>query len=129
MQNWAVELAKEFKNRDNKDIQHIVLGTVVKEFPDIKIKIKDGIILTKNNLVIASSLLEGYNREFEVQNINGTTNSVNDGGQDASSHSHILTSLQGNIVYKDYGLKNGDEVILLTNDEQLYFAIDKGVRL
>ena len=138
------ELAKMFKDRDPIKYMGPVVGTVLSPPPEIKIQADKDIILDKSHLVIGASVLDGYERKYEIQgNIKfndsncGNTNSVNDGGYQASNHSHILESVNINTQYTADGqikttdtLKEGDKVILIpSQDEQTYFLIDWAVRL
>lgn len=138
------ELAKMFKDREPIRYKGPIVGTVLSPPPEIKIQIDKNIILDKEHLVICASVLDGYERTYEVggnMKFNdsncGNTNSVNDGGYQASSHSHILESVNINTQYTAGGqikttdtLKEGDKVILMpSTDEQIYFLIDWAVRL
>ena len=134
-----VELASLFKERDNQTFMGIQLAKVIKPLPDIQLQIGKDILLEKDDLYISQHLLEGYKRNVKiVGNIdigNVQTTSVNDGGENASSHSHEVsikaksTTITGEQTNEAY-LKAGDYVIIIpTQDEQTYFVIDKGVRL
>jgi hypothetical protein len=138
------ELAKMFKEREPIRYRGPIVGTVLSPPPEIKIQIDKNIILDKGHLVICGSILDGYERTYEVQgNVKfndsncGNTNSVNDGGYQASGHSHTIESVNINTQYTADGqikttdtLKEGDKVILIpSQDEQTYFLIDWAVRL
>ena len=138
------ELAKMFKDREPIRYMGPVVGTVLSPPPEIKIQIDKKIILDKNHLVISASILSDYKRKYELQGnikINdsdcGNTNVVNDGGYQASDHSHTIESISINTQYTADGeikatdtLKEGDKVILIpSQDEQTYFLIDWAVRL
>lgn len=129
MEDWATELAKDdIKNTNPSRIGNIV-GSVININP-LKISILDGnIILQKEHLYICNSLRNDYIRQFTLQNFTGTTNSVNDGGDNASSHSHNINSLEGEIKFTDT-LKIDDKVLLVsTVNEQTWFIIDKITKL
>lgn len=53
------ELAKLFKERENKQYGGPQLGKVVTVPPDIKISLGDKIILTKKHLIIADHVVAG----------------------------------------------------------------------
>lgn len=132
-----VELAKMFKERNNKSWSGIQVGVVEYEFPEIKIRLGDVILLDKSKLLFSSHVLSGYEREFAIEGDLEFTDS--DAGQTSvnSSHSHSIQSLSVNTQYKSNGkikltdtLKKGDKVILVpTADEQYYYVIDKAVTL
>lgn len=104
------EISKLFKERENPKAFSVEIGTIINTFPDIKIKLGDEgkIILTKENIFFASSVIDNYKR-----------NCVIDAQQ----------TLTGTIVLKEY-LKVEDQVILIpTPDNQKYYLIDKVVEL
>lgn len=154
------ELAKMFKDRENKLYRGPIVGIVISPPPEIKIKIDDNIILEKRHLVIGASVLKDYKRRvilsgerirFSQSNppkYIGETSEVNDGGQGASNHSHIIKDInidtisspspqilieatreQDYIVTTDT-FKVDDKVILIpAMDENTYFLIDWAVTL
>ena len=124
--NWDIELAKKFKNRDNKQQIGNVVGKVISVLPDLKVSILEGqIVLNKEQLYISVLLENIYKREYEISNIVGKTDAVNDGGDNASSHFHSIETLKGTITFIDT-LKVNDEVLLIpTADEQTWFIVDK----
>ncbi|MGE8080515.1 DUF2577 family protein [Peribacillus loiseleuriae] len=98
------ELAKMFKDREQKIPPSMTTGIVISPPPNVQIRLNDVIVLYKHKLVIASSMLTEYNR---LATIDGT---------------------QVQITMKDT-IKPGDEVILMpVMDGQLYFVLDKAVR-
>lgn len=138
------ELAKMFKERENKPYMGPQIGEVISPPPNIQVRLGGKIILTKDNLVIAAHVLNNYTRQFSIEgNISfsdsdcGTTDSVNDGGYEANSHSHTIETLNIDTTFNSNGtmaftdtLKQGDKVILIpSTDEQIYFLIDKAVTL
>lgn len=142
MMDGISELAKLFRERENKPYLGPHIGRVISPPPDIQIALGDRIILTKENLLIASHILKDYEREFSVEgqlqfsqgNPGETSNSsVGDHG----THSHMVTNLNIDTSYQSAGkikwtdsLKSEDEVILIpTTNEQQYFVIDKVVKL
>lgn len=145
----------------------INIGTVTNDFPDIKIKVND-LELDKDFFMFPATMLKGYKRaivaegnafiKFDPEFAETTekeplqTNSVNDGGENASSHSHMVQAHDhkvkklnlttepqnfkltasgddGNkkfMTYTDYELKKGDKVaIQQTSDLQIYIVLAK----
>lgn len=122
-----MELAKLLKERENPSTSGIQVGKVVVGFPDIKISAGDKIILDRDDLVFSAHILKNYRRDFEIENIDGETDSINVG--DHGTHKHKINTLKATIKFTDE-LKIGDEVILIpTTDEQTYYVLDKVVRL
>lgn len=62
MMDGISELAKLFKERENKPIMGIQIGKVLSPFPNVKIGLGDRIILDKENLVISELI---YNKILE----------------------------------------------------------------
>lgn len=116
--NWDIELAKKFKERDKKQRIGNIVGKVINTSP-LKISILDGqVVLSGEQLYISISLENSYKREFETSNIEGKMSNV-------SSHLHIIESLKGTITFTDT-LKVNDEVLLIpTEGEQTWFIVDK----
>lgn len=135
------ELAVLFKERDNKYYLGPQIGKVISPLPEIKVELGEKIILVKEHLIIASHILEDYEREFWIeghmefsQKDVGETDRASVG--EHGSHDHIVENLSVNAQYQSSGkikwtdsLKEGDEVILIpTTNEQQYYVIDKVVR-
>lgn len=135
-----MEVMKEVGS-SNK-LPEIEIGTIVHveetedRLVDIKVKIND-LEITKDNLYISDHLIKEHKRKIRTDTILkpkiiAPTNSVNDGGRDASSHLHELESLKiidSNIYTRDT-LKVGDLVsVLATRDRQTYFVLNRMVRL
>jgi hypothetical protein len=116
MMNGINELAKMFKDRNNKPYLGPITGTIISAPPEIKISCFDGaVILTKSKVIIAASVLEGYERKISISG--------------ASAAPSPVSTMDGTLTFTDT-LKPGDEVILVpTTDEQTYFLMDKAVRL
>ena len=145
MDKEIYEFARLLKDRDNKIFEGFIVGTVLEMSSDPKIQISPDEILHKENLIFAASLLDGYEREFEITGADmlftdencGETSVVNDGGLYANDHSHTITeisidtntlSVKGKIKWVD-ALKNGDTVILVpSSNDQMYIVIDKAVQ-
>lgn len=148
------ELAKMFKERESIKYMGPIVGTVLSPPPEIKIQIDKNIILDKGNLVVGASILKEYKRKIIIEGEKikfnqsnpptyiGTTDSVNDGGMGASSHTHKIVDININIPVRIEATKEssyiettdtineGDKVILIpSQDEQIYFLIDWAVRL
>ncbi len=129
MQDWDVKLAEELKKRENPNMLGPIIGTVVSPPPSLKISILEGqVFITK--CYVLDNLLSGYTRIISIpmQSAAGTTNSVDDGGDNASSHSHNIQSLQLSEVTFNFNdtLKPGDQVFLMpTSDNQVYFLVGK----
>ena len=103
-----VEIAKMFKDRDNTEYDGYVIGDVISDFPDIKIKIDNGIILDNTHLVFSAHLIKGYTREIEIVD---------------SNNQKII----GKLKMKDTIVK-GDKVILFpSKNSQSYVVTDKAV--
>lgn len=129
MKDWDVKLAEELKKRQNPNMLGPIIGTVISSPPELMISILEGqVFITK--CYVLDNLLSGYTRTISIpmQAAAGTTNSVDDGGDNASSHSHNIQSLQLSEVTFNYNdtLKPGDQVFLIpTNDNQVYFLVGK----
>lgn len=112
----AVELARLFKERDNNNPLGPVVGIVVSPPPAIQVSLGDKILLDSSDLIIASKVLEGYERKVSIDGVS-TTDPL------------PISKIEGNLIYKDT-LKPGDSVILVPSaDEQTYFLIDRAVSL
>lgn len=104
------ELAKLFKERDNKPYLGPQLGNVINPPPEIKVSLGEKIILTKEHLVLSAHILKDYVREFEIESVD-------------------IECSKGKIKFTDT-LKIGDQVMLIpTTDEQKYYVIDKVVNI
>jgi hypothetical protein len=122
-----------FKERDNKPYIGPQIGKVIIPPPDIKIALGDNIILEKDRLRISASVLNNYEREIEITNGEGVTTLVQPLPPDPPTTSETWgmtnTNIKGKMKYTDT-LKSGDEVILIPSDDaQIYYLIDKVVRL
>lgn len=104
---WAEDLAKEFKNRDNKKPFGAILGDVINIEP-LKISIFDNkVMLTGEHFYVCNSLTDKYVRQADIE-INGTVN-------------------DSKITYKNI-LKVGDKVLCIpSSDGQSFYIIDKVV--
>lgn len=129
MNEWAENLAGEFKSRNNKACVGMVIGEVISPPPALTVSIMEGQIIVRNPY-IAEHLLVGYKRRVNVRlaAAEGTTNSAScsDG-----SHSHrIMTAgIPDTDITTLDTLKAGDSVIVYSGDNQNYFVLSKAVRL
>lgn len=131
MEDYSVKLAKLFKERENISFIGIQIGKVISPPPEIKIQLGKEIILTKDKLIFCASVLNGYKRLIEIPQTNttGKTDSVSIGDHGSHLHNVAELGLTGELIFTDT-LKQGDEIILFpTQDEQLFFVLDKAVRL
>lgn len=100
--SWDVELAKQFRNRDNKGVDEAVIGTVISESP-LSVSLFNGsVILNSSNSYICSSLgvLQGI---------------------------CIVDGKEGTFII-DRSLKAGNKVLCVpSNSGQTYFIADKVV--
>lgn len=141
MDEAFVEFASVLKGVTKSIPKHegFIVGKVISPPNDIRISIDEAIILDKSHLIIASHVLNDYERKFEVFDAEiqftaencGSTNTV-------SNHSHTIQSLnvdsqtlkaKGKFKWTDT-LKEGELVILVpSQNEQMYILIDKAVEL
>lgn len=134
------------KDRENQPYKGFIMGTVINPFPEIKIALNDKIMLEKDKLIFASHLIS----EKSTENIDKSmtiSGDLSGGNDDASTAIGSLTFYDGTTTGNKetimdininkgtsytayYDLMVGDEVILIpSQDEQIYFVADKGVRL
>lgn len=125
------ELAAMLQGNKPQPTPSITTGVVVSPPPNAKIRFNEVIVLDNSHLIFSAAMLGGYKRQFKFSDKDcGTTNSVNDGGQGASSHSHKITTLNVDTeVTFTNTVEVGDEVILMpVNDGQQFYVLDKAVR-
>lgn len=138
IKNGGADPTDETKQKES-EFPGFFVGTVEIAPPEIQIRLSPEIVLFKENLIIAASVLKDYEREFEIfegeiqfTDANcGQTNNV-------SNHSHAIESLnvdsdtftaKGKIKWTDE-LVEGDKVILVpAQNENMYILIDKAVEL
>lgn len=143
---WENRLAKIIKKRENPEFIGPIICRVINPPPEIKISGLSGkLLLDKDDLYINASVLTDYKRTFISEGIVdlddskcGQTDSVYDGGYQATSHKHILDTLEvtdgmfaaeGELTLTNT-LKKDDEVLLLpTNSNQKFFLICKVKKL
>ena len=104
MSSYDIELAKEFKGRDNESYIGVMVGIVENASP-LTISIFDGAgIFTDENLYVCKNATE-YRIPFSLNGYEGAT-------------------VSGTITHE--GLKSGDRVaVIATEDNQKLFVIDK----
>lgn len=125
------ELAKMLKEREPKPTLSMTTGIVLSPPPTPKIRLNDVIVLKKEQLIFAASVLDGYGRKLKFLDADwGLTSTVSDGGRDASPHNHTVNlAAEDTPVEWTDTLIEGDEVILMpVVDGQLYYVLDKAVR-
>lgn len=67
MKQWAVEMAKREKDRENLKLNGITIGKVINPLPEVKIHVQnEEVILDKDDIVVAQMIYSSY------QNIDGT---------------------------------------------------------
>jgi hypothetical protein len=97
MEQWSIQLAKLFKERNNPSPIGVVIGKVISGLPNLSVAIGDEILLDADQLIIANRL---YHMHYH---------------DDDEYHTPIPISLSV-----------GDLVILLpTANQQMYAVIDK----
>lgn len=139
MNDPYVEMAKMLKERDNKIYSGYNVGEIVEDFPSIKIRTDENILLDKEELLFSAHLLRDYEWEYEI--VEGEIQFVDTNCGDTtvdSLHSHQIESLnvdtntlksKGKIKWVNT-IKKGDKVLLIpSGDEQTYVVIDKVVTL
>lgn len=105
MKQWAVDLAKEFKNRDNKEFIGAIVGDVLSVNP-LKIGIEDNqIILDHSHFWLCGSLKE-YAKNATIT----ATGNIN---TDAT------------ITYKNILSLNDKVLVIASEDNQTFFIVDK----
>jgi len=125
------ELAKLFKERDTMKVPSITTGIVEALPPEPVIRLSPQIAPDKTQLIFASNLISGYERNIKFTDENcGTTTTDSDGGDNASPHNHGIKSLNVDTLMQwTDTLEIGDEVIVIpVMDSQMYYVIDKAVR-
>lgn len=128
MNNWADDVANEFKSRDNKKAIGMVIGEVLTPPPALSVSIMEGQIVVRNPY-IAEHLLTGYKRRINIR-LAAAEGSTNSASCSDGTHSHRLTTVgvpDTDITTLDT-LKAGDSVIVYSGDNQNYFVLDRAVR-
>ena len=128
--NWAVEMALEFKKRDNESPLTAILGEVISIEP-LKIAVYDNkVILTSKEFRLCSSLVNSYVNKADVtiKPYSVSVNATDSRGDSISSLSvSNKTDYDVEIRYKQV-LKKGDIVLCLPlANGQKYVIVDKVV--
>lgn len=118
------ELAMMFKSNEPKTTPSMTTGFVIASPPEPQIRLNDVIVLDKENLIFAASIVEGYERRLKFTDTDCGTTTV------ASQHNHGIATINVDTFAQwTDTIKPGDEVILMpVADGQLYFVLDKAVR-
>ncbi|KYG92348.1 hypothetical protein A0U40_05235 [[Bacillus] sp. KCTC 13219] len=118
------ELASLFKERNQKSIPSISTGIVISSPPNPQIRLNDVVILHKENLIFAASIVAGYERKIKFSDVNCGQTAI------SSNHNHIIEQINIDTLARwTDTIVEGDEVILVpVGDSQLYYVIDKAVR-
>jgi hypothetical protein len=126
MDDWRTTLAKEFRERDNRPYEGVVLGTVISAPPNLQVSHPNGFVLGSGDLVVAAHLLEGYSRLLEMDE-EGTTTLLQVGLPEQASVDYEIKAFELQLKTADT-LEVGDIVIMIpTSDGQIYAVIDKAV--
>lgn len=112
MTEYAIELAKELKKRNNIKYEGPIIGTIIKEFPKLKIEIYKGeVILDLKRLYFTNQVLD------HIKNINRTGHITID-GVTSSYESSDEAAFVSNLKLKD-------KVLLIPDcDGQVFYLID-----
>lgn len=129
------ELARMLSERDNKEYSGPVIGTVLSPPPALTVQHPSGIVLDKDDLVIAAHVLANT-RIVTLVHQEGTVRQLGNGTgidlTDTDDNQAPWTSFQYNNILCEFvdALALGDEVILVpTGDNQTFTLWDKAVRL
>jgi hypothetical protein len=135
--SYATELAKELKSRDNQIKIGVQIGDVLSISP-LKIGIMNNkVIIDEKICYLCSHIVENYSRkateEIKEYVINIATTDKNMDGEvtpldvDTQMAVETKTDYDTVITFKDI-LHIGDKVLLIpTEDNQIYFVVDKVV--
>lgn len=138
MEDWAAQIAKEFKARNNFNTLGPIIGTVVTPPPALKVSILEGQVFITEIYVLDSVLTE-YTRTITMP-IEGTEGELTIQEYDAKREDkklfppkdykiNIFEVKEKQIVTKDT-LKTGDKVLLISSqDNQMYFCLGRVTRL
>ncbi len=145
-----------FRKLKNPDKFGLVIGEIKADLPNIKIDIGNGIILDKDDLVFSASILEEYERTYQITSADAQLSGVNYSfsavpfvvsdtliaganpptrpvltipESPATAWSTDATSFNstGTIKLTD-GIKTGDKVALIAMEsQQIFYVIEKVV--
>lgn len=129
--DWANDLAKEFKKRNNPSVKGAVEGKVIEGFPNLKVSIYDGKgILTKKHLYISDSVSAQMVRSVEITgdvefDESSVTSYNMDHTHDVNFQVNAPCVLRGSIKLSN-GLKEGDKVLVMpTESKNVYVIVDR----
>lgn len=126
--SWDIELAKEFKIRDNNIPYGAIIGEVITPLPNLKISILDGNVILENDKLYITQNLKEKEFLFEIyagENVGNITL------RNVGSINYDIINLQidnknFSKIILTFELKSKDKVLLMpTADQQRYFIIDK----
>jgi len=130
--NYATDLAKELKNRNNVKRIGNLIGKVLSINP-LKIGILNNtVFLDKDNCFICSNLVINYKRNADVE-----IKAYNVGCSATDSYGDTISSINVNdktnydmvVTFKDI-LKVGDRVLVVAEaSDQFYYIVDKVVQI
>lgn len=128
--SWDIELAEEFKKRNNKKWLGALVGKIVQLEP-LKISILKGQVVVDNVYILKNNNLT-HTREMTVTEVKVNNAVMNNAAID--SYSHRITgdmtaeNIKGNITIKE-SLKVGMEVLVIAStDNQTFFVIGEVTR-
>lgn len=127
--SWEIEIAREFKKRNNPKLIGATIGKVLSVTPFQASILGGQIILDYENCYICSSLL---NRSITTVITGEVTSTGNININDSSSSTYNLTgtsTVNGEVTLSNI-FNIGDNVLVIPNhNEQMFFIVDtvKGV--
>lgn len=128
--SWDIDIAKQFKSRDNEIPIGPVLGEVISISP-LKISVfGNRVILTEKQCYLCSNIVNNYikkaNLNIKAYNVN--INATDSNGDSINSMNvNDKNDYDAEISYKDI-LAPGDKVLCIpTADGQSFFIVDKVV--
>lgn len=126
------ELAGLFKERENKPYSGPVIGTVLSPPPELTVQLPSGLVLDKDDLIIAAHVLAGYSRQHTMTFSGSGTTTLKD-PETLVPKSWIVSAVSTNVTDDQVTtdtIAKGDWVILIpTGDGQTFALIDKAVML
>lgn len=85
MNNWSIELAQEFKSRNNPIMLGAMLGIIINPLPDIKIQLLNGgAIITKEQIYLAKNITNRLKIEATIKGFESKDNSFTNGSSSIS---------------------------------------------
>lgn len=120
MKKAVVELASIIKKsaQSAPTYEGFLIGKVLTPPPEVQIGIDEGIVLNRSHLFFSASVLNDYQREFEIE-----------GDIDILENGYQPFKAKGKIKWTDT-LKTDDLVLLVpAGNQQMYIVIEKAVEL